>query len=214
MATKTPTRIPTPSPKTAGRPRNFDPDQALDQAMHVFWEKGYEGASMHDLTAAMGIQPASVYKAFGNKQALFEKALARYLAGPAAFIQGALAQRTAYAVAERTLRDTANFLTDLHQGQNAPCGCMTIQAAMVGSNDSQPIRQELIDVRVQGQLDLQKRFERAQSEGDLPQSANPADLARFITAIFQGMTVQAINGATREDLLRLADTALRAWPEK
>jgi AcrR family transcriptional regulator len=213
VATKTPTRTPTAARKTAGRPRSFDPDQALDQAMHVFWEKGYEGASMHDLTAAMGIQPASLYKAFGNKQSLFEKALARYLAGPAAFIQGAMSEPTAYAVAERTLRDTANFLTDLHKGQNTRCGCMTIQAAMVVSNESQPIRQELIDLRLRGQQALQQRFERAQSEGDLTQSADPADLARFITAIFQGMTVQAINGATREDLESLAETALRAWPK-
>jgi AcrR family transcriptional regulator len=195
--------------KRLGRPRGFDPEQALDQAMHVFWEKGYEGASLHDLTAAMGIQPASLYKAFGNKQALFEQALTRYLVGPVAFIQGALSEPTAYAVAERTLRDSAEFLAKQH----TRCGCMTIQAALIGGKDSQPVREKLIALRLRGQKALRRRFERAQREGDLAKTADASDLARFITTIFQGMTVQAINGASLEELLRLAETALHAWPK-
>jgi len=177
--------------------------------MHVFWEKGYEGASLHDLTAAMGIQPASLYKAFGNKQTLFEQALARYLAGTVAFIQDALSEPTAYAVAERTLRDSAEFLAKQH----TRCGCMTIQAALVGGKESQPVREELIALRLRGQEALRQRFERAQEEGDLAKIADASDLARFVTAIFQGMTVQAINGASPDQLLRLAETALRAWPK-
>ena len=96
--------------------------------MHVFWEKGYEGASMHDLTTAMGIKPASLYAAFGNKQAMFERTLDHYLAGPAAFMSAALEEPTAYAVAERILRQTAEALT----ARRARYGCMTIQAALVG----------------------------------------------------------------------------------
>src|SRR5580658_6953315 len=98
--------------KRTGRPRGFNEDKAPDRAMHVFWRKGFEGASINDLTAAMGLQPASLYKAFGNKRALFEKALARYLAGPVAFVHDALSERTALAVAERILRRTAEFLTE------------------------------------------------------------------------------------------------------
>jgi AcrR family transcriptional regulator len=191
-----------------GRPRGFDPEQALERAMRVFWEKGYDGASLHDLTAAMRIQPASLYKAFGNKRSLFEQALARYLAGPVAFIGGALSEPTAYAVAERTLRASAEFLANQH----TRCGCMTIQAALVGGKESQPVREELIALRQKGQESLRRRFERAQKEGDLVKTADASDLARFVTAIFQGMTVQAINGASLEELLRLAETALRAWP--
>ena len=192
-----------------GRPRGFDPEQVLDQAMHVFWEKGYEGASLHDLTAAMGIPSASLYKAFGNKRRLFEQALARYLVGPVAFMQGALHEPTAYAVAERTLRDSAEFLA----AQHTRCGCMTIQAALVGGEESKPVREELIAVRLRGQEALRQRFKRAQEEGDLAKTADAGDLARFVTAIFQGMTVQAINGAGLKDLLRLKETALRAWPK-
>src|ERR1700691_3588854 len=107
--------------KRTGRPRRFNYDEALDRAMHVFWRKGFEGASLNDLTAAMGIQPASIYKAFGNKRTLFEKALARYLEGPVAFMHDALNEPTAYAVADRILRRTAEFLTE-----GPRRGCMTI----------------------------------------------------------------------------------------
>jgi AcrR family transcriptional regulator len=195
--------------KRAGRPRGFSYDRALDRAMHVFWSKGYEGASLNDLTAAMRIQPASLYQAFGNKRALFEKALARYLAGPVAFMHDALNEPTAYAVADRILRRTAEFLTEGRSRR----GCMTIQAALAGGVEGEPIRKKLIALRVREQDALRRRLERAQSEGDLASDANAADLARFVTALFQGMTVQAINGASREDLLRLADTALRIWPK-
>jgi AcrR family transcriptional regulator len=196
-------------PKRAGRPRGFDYDEALDRAMHVFWRKGFEGASLNDLTAAMGVQPASLYKAFGNKRTLFEKALARYLAGPVAFVHDALNEPTAYAVAVRILRRTAEFLTEGRSRR----GCMTIQAALASGVEGEPIRRKLIALRVKEQDALRRRFERAKSEGDLPNDADAADLARLITALYQGMTVQAINGASPEDMLRLSDTALRIWPK-
>jgi len=196
-------------PKRAGRPRGFNYDEALDRAMHVFWRKGFDGASLNDLTAAMGIQPASLYKAFGNKLTLFEKALTRYLAGPVAFVHDALDEPTAFAVADRILRRTAELLTEGRSRR----GCMTIQAALAGGVEGEPVRRKLIALRVKEQDALRRRFERAKSEGDLPNDADAADLARFVTAIYQGMTVQAINGASREDLLRLADTALRLWPK-
>jgi AcrR family transcriptional regulator len=196
-------------PKRTGRPRGFHEDKALDRAMHVFWRRGFEGASLNDLTAAMGIQPASLYKAFGNKRALFDKALARYLAGPVAFMHDALNEPTALAVADRMLRRTAEFLTK----QRSQRGCMTIQAALAVGVEGEPIRRKLIALRVREQDALCRRFERAKSEGDLPRDADAADLARFVTAIYQGMTVQAINGASLKDLLCLSDTALRTWPK-
>lgn len=196
------------SPKRVGRPRCFDQDEALDRAMQVFRQKGFEGASLNDLTTAMGIQPASLYSAFGNKQALFEQTLARYISGPVAFMHAALEAPTAYAVAERILRQSAEFLT----GPGLRCGCMTIQASLVGGEEAEPVRRKLVRLRLREQDALRRRFERAKSDGDLPKDADAADLARFISTIFQGMTVQAINGASREELLRLADIALRAWP--
>jgi AcrR family transcriptional regulator len=172
-------------------------------------KRDLKGLFGNDLTTAMGIQPASLYKAFGNKRTLFEKALARYLAGPVAFVHDILNEPTAFAVADRILRRTAEFLTE----GRARRGCMTIQAALAGGVEGEPIRRKLIVLRVKEQDALRRRFERAKSEGDLPNDADAADLARFVTALFQGMTVQAINGASREDLLRVSDTALRIWPK-
>ncbi len=193
---------------SAGRPRGFDRDTAIERAMHVFWKQGYEGASLHDLTAAMGIQPASLYGAFGSKQGLFALALARYLAGPTAFLHAALQEPTAYAVAVRILREAAEFLGTRRGAR----GCMTIQAAMAGGEEAEPVRRRLIRLRVRQRNELRRRFERAKAERDLPEDTDPAGLADFITAVFQGMAVQAVNGAGRQRLLRIANTALRAWP--
>src|ERR1700723_1301739 len=124
-------------------------------------------------------------------------------------VHDALNEPTAFAVADRILRRTAEFLTEGRLRR----GCMTIQAALAGGVESQPICRKLVALRVKEQEALRRRFERAKSEGDLPSDADAADLARFVTALFQGMTVQAINGASREDLLRLSDTALRMWPK-
>jgi AcrR family transcriptional regulator len=157
----------------------------------------------------MGIQPTSLYRAFGNKEALFEQALARYLAGPVAFMHDALNEPTAYGVAERILRQTAEFLTERRSRR----GCMTIQAALAGGVEAKRVRRRLSALRVKEQDALCRRFERAKAESDLPSDVNAADLARFVTSLFQGMTVQAINGASREELLRLSHLALRNWPK-
>ena len=132
------------------------------------------------------------------------------LPDPAAFMSAALEEPTAYAVAERILRQTAEALT----ARRARYGCMTIQAALVGAEETKAVRQTLIRLRVRAQNALRQRFEQSKSDGDLPEDADAAGLADFITCVFQGMTVQAINGARREQLLRIARTALRAWPSQ
>jgi AcrR family transcriptional regulator len=191
-----------------GRPRTFDVDRALDCALKVFWRKGYEGTSVHDLTEAIGINRPSLYAAFGNKEELFRKALDRYVAGPACHMREALEEPTARAVAERLLRKTADVLTD-------PChppGCLTVQGALSCGEAAESIRQELNSYRSAGEAALRERFEQAKSEQDLPPAADPADLARYVTTVIQGMAVQAAGGASRDDLRRVAETALRAWP--
>ncbi len=194
--------------KSVGRPRMFDETLVLDQAMYVFWEKGYEGSSLIDLTKAMGINRATMYGVFGNKQLLFFKALKRYISLRVTPHKDAMKEPTAYKVAERYLSQTAVFLTR----PGYPHGCMTVQSALPATEEGSEIREELIRVRVGSQKALQQRFARAKREGDLPRSANVESLARFITAIDQSMTIQGINGATREELLDLAQTSLRAWP--
>jgi AcrR family transcriptional regulator len=194
----------------AGRPRNFDRDQALDQALRVFWEKGYEGASLFDLTEAMGINRPSLYAAFGNKEELFRKALDRYESGPTAFVARALAEPTARQVADRLLKEGINMVTH----PDHPGGCLAVQGALVCGDDAQPIREELERRRKAGEVMIRKRFQRAQTEGDLPADVEPNDLARYVTTVMRGLAVQAAGGATRKELLRVAELAMQAWPSK
>jgi AcrR family transcriptional regulator len=191
-----------------GRPRAFDIDKALDRALQVFWRKGYEGTSLSDLTKAMGINRPSLYAAFGNKEALFRKALDRYAEGPAAYTRKAVDEPTARAVVERLLRGVVDLLTD----PCTPQGCLAVQGALACGDAADAIRQELISRRVAGEAALRQRLERAIADGDLPADANPADLARYVTTVSQGMAVQAAGGASREELQRVVEMALRAWP--
>jgi AcrR family transcriptional regulator len=191
-----------------GRPREFDAEKALDRALKVFWRKGYEGASLPDLTRAMGINRPSLYAAFGNKEALFRKALDRYAEGPTAYVREALDEPTARAVAERLLGGTIDALTDPRN----PRGCLMVQGALACGEAAESVRRELALRRAAAEGALRQRFERARAEGDLPADADPADLARYIVTVNHGMSVQAAGGASREELRRVAEMALRAWP--
>ena len=191
-----------------GRPRAFDIDTALDRALQVFWRKGYEGTSLSELTKAMGINRPSLYAAFGNKEALFRKALDRYAEGPAAYTRAALDEPTARAVVERLLRGLVDLLTD----PCTPQGCLAVQGALACGDAADSIRRELISRRVAGEAALRQRFEGGIADGDLPSDADPADLARYVVTITQGMAVQAAGGASPEELRRVVEMALRAWP--
>lgn len=191
-----------------GRPRRFDANEALDAAMRVFWEKGYEGASLSDLTRAMRIRRPSLYAAFGNKEALFRQVLDRYACKVSAFVIEALNEPTARAAVERLLLSGADALTNAR----SPAGCLMVQAGLSGGDDSKRVCRELNRRRGEGETALRKRLERARREGDLPRDSNPEDLARYIYTVNQGMAIQAKAGATRAQLHRIAATALEAWP--
>jgi AcrR family transcriptional regulator len=191
-----------------GRARAFDADQALDRAMTVFWSKGYEGTSLSDLTEAMGINRPSLYAAYGNKQELFRKALERYGEGPSSYERKALAQPTARQVAEGLLRGAADVQTD----PGTPAGCLAVLGTTYCAEDSSPIGKIVIAFRRAGQAAIRERFERARAEDDLPTDADPKQLTDYIGTVVCGMAVQAASGATREDLERVIELAMRAWP--
>jgi AcrR family transcriptional regulator len=195
-------------PATRGRPRAFDAEAALDRAVELFWRQGYEGTSLADLTAAMGINRPSLYAAFGNKEELFRKAVDRYAQVPATHIAQALAEPTARGMAERLLFNTVKLLSD----PKTPGGCLIVQGALSCGDEAAPVREGLSARRCAGVAALRCRLERALAEGDLPAEANPVDLARFLSTVVQGLSIQAADGATGKELQRVAELALAAWP--
>ncbi|UED84073.1 TetR/AcrR family transcriptional regulator [Streptomyces profundus] len=191
-----------------GRPRGFDADEALERAMRVFWEQGYEGAGLADLTKAMGITRTSVYAAFGNKDELFRKALERYSEGPAAYGPRALREPTARGVATAFLNGSVRTTTR----PGYPAGCLGVQGSLAAGAQGRDARDALNAWRDEGLSGLRDRFRRAADEGDLPADVDPAALARYVMTVANGIAVQAAGGATRDELQQVADLALRSWP--
>ena len=191
-----------------GRPRAFDMDQALDQALHVFWEKGYAGTSITDLTEAMGINPPSLYAAFGNKEKLFKKALDRYEDLRDQILEEAFAAPTAREAVTRLLEGTAERLSD----KCNPRGCLMVQGALSGGEECEAVKRDLASRRARVEALIRKRLRRAKREGDLPSDADAAALARFVATVMHGMAVQAAGGVAPKELRAIVNTALRAWP--
>lgn len=191
-----------------GRPREFCTEYALSKALELFWRRGFEGTSLTDLTEAMGITRPSLYAAYGNKEDLFRKALDLYDETYLGFTREALQEPTARAVVERLLKGFADAATDTEH----PPGCLGTNGALACSAAAEPVRQELVKRRAAFELALCDRLDQAKESGDLPTTVQPADLARFIMTITQGMAVQGSSGATRQSLQRVATMALAAWP--
>lgn len=176
--------------------------------MLVFWERGYDGATLSDLTEAMGITRTSMYAAFGNKEELFNQALQRYMEGPGGYLVAALDKPTAREVAEAFLAGSVQTTTR----SNAPAGCMTVQGALAAGDSARSARDALTTCREQTWVQLRNRFRRAVKEGDLPRDCDPGLLARYLLAVGNGISVQAAGGVSRKVLQAVADSALRQWP--
>ncbi|GAA2710416.1 TetR/AcrR family transcriptional regulator [Actinoplanes palleronii] len=191
-----------------GRPRGFDADAALDRAVEVFWRNGFEGASLTDLTEAMGINRTSMYAAYGNKDELFRRAVARYAEQDMAYAREALAEPTAYAVIEKFLRSNADALTQ----PDRPAGCLSIQGGLACGSDNGNTAQFLAASRLAGEALMAERLTRAAAEGDLPPGTDPVALARYVMVVSEGNAVHATAGTPREALHTTVDLALRAIP--
>ncbi|MBV9842001.1 MAG: TetR/AcrR family transcriptional regulator [Sphingomonadaceae bacterium] len=196
------------SPAAKGRPREFCTEQALASALRVFWKRGYEGASMAELTAEMGITKPSLYAAYGNKEALFKKALDLYEREKLAYVGEALEAPTARGVAERLLRGALA----MQSSSCDPKGCLNVIGAVACGVEAESIREEVLKRRASSQAVLIARFERAQADGDLPDGIAPTALVSYLLAVMQGLSVQASANASRENLEAIVETALATWP--
>ncbi len=202
--------VPQASLPHKGRPREFCTEMALAAALRVFWSKGYEGASLADLTEAMGITRPSLYAAFGNKEALFHKALDLYEAEKLEYTRVALEQSTARGVAEHFMRGALAMQTS----QCDPKGCLGVISAMACGAEAESIKADVIARRASSQAALIERFEAAKRDGDLPAHVDVLGLTSYLYALLQGMAVQAGSGASRADLERLVETSLAVWPSR
>lgn len=189
-----------------GRPREFDADVALDRAMEVFWRHGYEGATIAQLTEAMGINPPSLYACFGNKEGLLKAALNRYTKLRGVWMDGVVAAPTAREVAERMLMGIAEKQTDPAN----PPGCLLVQGGIACGSGSENVPFELAARRAENEDQLRDRFVRAKAEGDLKPTSDPAALARYVSAVSVGMGVMASSGSDREALRQVAAVAVQA----
>jgi AcrR family transcriptional regulator len=176
--------------------------------MEVFWERGYEGATLPELTQAMGINRPSLYAAFGNKEELFRKALNHYRSGPLSFLADALEKPTAREVVAAIFAGFVRMQSDRRKAR----GCLIVSGALACGEEAEPVRRELARLREGAVTVLRKRFERAVREDDLPAGSDCPTLARYIATVLHGLMVQAASGATDNELQLVSVMAMRAWP--
>lgn len=195
---------------TRGRPRSFDRDAALVAATRLFWERGYAATSVGELTEAMGIRPASLYAAFGDKRSLFEEAVTAYGRTPVgAFMGRALEEEpTAYGAFARILREAARIYAD----PSHPAGCMTITAAVNIAPQDAEVGAFLRELRNANLVAWEARLRTARRTGELPPEADPAALAGYFATVIQGMSQRSCDGAGAAELAAIAELALAAWP--
>jgi AcrR family transcriptional regulator len=191
-----------------GRPRGFDRAAALRLAMESFWEHGYEGTSIGDLTARMGIRPPSLYAAFGSKEELFREAVALYegMEGAPA-LQELRDAPTAVGGIEAMLRANVRSYTETGR----PTGCMVVLAATTYMPSTEGIRDFLAEERRGGTAAVRERLARGQADGDVPPGADTGALAAYVMSVQYGLSLQARDGATREELDTVVDCLLAGW---
>jgi AcrR family transcriptional regulator len=195
----------------AGRPREFDREAALEAAMFLFWRKGFEAASMHDLCDAMGVSSPSLYAAFGSKEALYLAAIEHYAETQGQPVWDRLAEgATARAGVENLLVGAAEILP---KSRSAPAGCMAVLGA-VGDEWPPAIARVTKKLRLDMYGSLRARLDAAVANGELPAATDVDALSRFYLSVFQGMAIQAKDGATPAELRGAAKAAMAAWPGK
>ncbi|WP_263419876.1 TetR/AcrR family transcriptional regulator [Terriglobus albidus] len=192
-----------------GRPKTFDRETALDAAMLLFWNRGFEQTCVDDLADAMGIQTSSLYSSFGDKETLFLEAVEHYRTGRGSVFDAAVMEgKTAKEGFENLFRVTATELTRKDQ----PSGCMLCLALPTCSPKYDHLQQELDRLRALSDTILLKRLENAVQDKEIPKSTDLRSLVAYFRTTLLGMSLQARAGASKETLLKIGKLALQVWP--
>ncbi|WGM31638.1 TetR/AcrR family transcriptional regulator [Brevundimonas sp. NIBR11] len=195
------------APPSRGRPRTFDREQALDAAMRVFWAKGFAGASLSELTAAMGIASPSLYAAFGSKEGLYREAIERYVSSNVESFWGVMEMPTARESVEGLLRNAARAFST----PGAPPGCMVLQTATEGGELSPELADSLCEMRASNAETLARRLRRGIGDGDVAPGTDVRAVADFYATVHKGLSLSAKGGAGADELNSVVTSAMAAW---
>ena len=198
------------SSKGRGRPKCFDEQQALEKAMLLFWQNGYEATSISDLTQTLGITAPSLYSSFGGKAELFNQCLDYYLKNEACSMDQIFeqAQTTKIAI-EIYLFENLKRLIQI----NKPTGCMLVVSTMNCSDQNRDIQNELLKKRLNAKNKIYSRLLKGQQSGEIPENTDIQTMSDFYVTLLQGMTIQARDGATLEQLEQVVKMAMRTWEQ-
>ncbi|MFZ6643350.1 TetR/AcrR family transcriptional regulator [Undibacterium sp. TC4M20W] len=196
------------TPRKKGRPLSFDRDIALQKAMMLFWQHGYEATSLNDLTTALEVTPSSIYSAFGDKKGLFLNAVALYLSGPVTSGTIINEAATAHEAALGLLNAAAIGFT----GKDTPAGCLLASSAISCSVAADDVKVELAKIRHGIETQLREKITSSIKSKQMPAETDAEGLAALTMSIIQGMSTLARDGAPREKLLKVVETAMKIWP--
>ena len=200
----------TGSPRGRGRPREFDLEQGLTKAMRLFWSLGYEATSMADLRNALGIKQASLYAAYGNKEALFREAVDLYARTDGNTTVRALSRAgKAKDAIHAMLQDAVNAFTR----DDAPRGCLIVLGATNCSVENSTVQEYLAKLRLETLKNIASRLKRAQEEGELSKDISSAELAGYYATVLHGLSLPARDGISREELTQIVNLAMTTWPD-
>lgn len=192
-----------------GRPREFNTEQALFQAMKLFWQQGYQGTSLDDLSKTMGVTKPSLYAAFGDKEQLFLKAFDRYSQLYGGRVQQAVAAQTNIYQAVKAYLDTiADILSDIDN----PAGCLWVNSTSECHHFGETIKRKIVEHQARCEAVLYNRLRQAQIAGQIPIEEDVQALARFFGSVGNAMAVIAKVHPDPLKIRQMVEIAMRAFP--
>jgi len=194
--------------RSRGRPRKFDKEVALEIALDLFRRKGFDNTSLEDLTSALNVNKPSLYAAFGNKEQLFQEVLEAYISGPTAYFYEVLNERSSKEVVRKLLTRSIELLFY----NESPYGCLIVMSTASEELRKTGIQQKLVSALKEHQQKLAECFEQAKIKGELEKTADPKQLAMYVVTLHKGLSLQAINDSTKQELLALVDQVVELWP--